>query len=170
MAEVRERGEQCFAGLCHTLYIYIYIASHERDGALVRWGWGVGLLPWPRAKHPSAPWKIDTGVQWQVLVWDPLGSYLRLSAHGEERSRRATFCGLKVIYPLEQETKLSARQARGGAAPEVRTGCKDLGWAGGRARWQPSRTAMLISAPAPCLKNRELGSALGFPPPALRFR
>lgn len=36
------------------------------------------------------------------------------------------------------------------------------GWGGGRAEWQASRTAMLISAQTRCLKNRELCFALGF--------
>lgn len=154
-------------------YVTPYISMYH----VIRAGGGPGEMgvesraaPLAQSEAPPSPPESGQRGAMPGPSWDLLGSYLHLSAHGEERSWRATVCGLKVIRQLEQETKLSARQARRGAAPEVHTGCKDLGWAGGRARWQPSRTAMLISAAAPCWKNRELGSALGFPPPALRFR
>lgn len=124
---------------------------------------------WPSLVH----W-----VQCQVPAWDPRsfqaqpwllppGLYLllhtSLPAAGEERSRRATFCGLKVICELQQE-RSSLPGGMRGAASQALTWLQGpwLGW--GTEEWQPSRVAVLISAPAPCLKNRELCSALGFSP------
>lgn len=97
-------------------------------------GMGSGAAPLARSQSIPVPprkrwcgccWP-STAVQSQSPAWDPgsfqacpwlpqLGSYLLpdafLPANGEERSRRAAFCSLKVICQLLREVKLSARQA-----------------------------------------------------------
>lgn len=171
VAEVWEGGFQC--------WVVLHLGrttSHKRDRALVAWGWrctpgleqsipvppkGLHGRRWPSAVHGSAA--LVPGGGCGALSGTPAALAARLvpaprcipPASGEERSERAAFRSLKVIWQLQREEKRSAARA--------------LGRGGGRTEWQAARTAMLISAATRCLKNRALCFALGFVLLPLRF-